>query len=97
MNWKNTRLIFRRELSDQWRDRRTIFTILVMPLVLYPLMGMALLQTAQFLHQAPPKVLVMGADHIADPSELFKENEFQPDLLGQGKNNDGAPILLVDC
>ena len=96
MNWKNTRLIFRRELSDQWRDRRTIFTILVMPLVLYPLMGMALLQTAQFLHQAPPKVLVIGADQIADPSELFKENGFQPDLLGQGKNNDSAPILLFD-
>lgn len=96
MNWKNTRLIFRRELSDQWRDRRTIFTILVMPMVLYPLMGMALLQTAQFLHQSPPQILVMGADNLADQSELFQESGFHPDLLAKGKNDDSAPILLFD-
>ena len=60
MNLKNTSLIFRRELSDQWRDRRTLFTIVVMPLVLYPLMGMALLQTAQFMRQDPARVMWVG-------------------------------------
>ncbi len=57
MNLRNTRLVFRREICDQWRDRRTLFTIVVMPLVLYPLMGMAMLQTAQFLRHDPPRVL----------------------------------------
>lgn len=57
MNLKNTRLVFRREICDQWRDRRTLFTIVVMPMVLYPLMGMAMLQTAQFLRHEPPRVL----------------------------------------
>jgi sodium transport system permease protein len=59
MNLHNTRLIFRREVGDQWRDRRTLFTIVVMPLVLYPLMGMAMLQTAQFLRRDPPRILLI--------------------------------------
>ena len=49
MKWSNVFLIYSRELRDQLRDRRTLFTVLVLPLVLYPLMGMALLQTAQFV------------------------------------------------
>ncbi len=59
MNLHNTRLIFSREVGDQWRDRRTLFTIVVMPLVLYPLMGMAMLQTAQFLRREPPRILLI--------------------------------------
>ena len=81
MNWKNTKLIFKRELSDQWRDRRTIFTILVMPLVLYPLMGMAMLQTAQFMHQSPPRVLVVGDESLQNTRPLLDEKGFHGDLL----------------
>ena len=44
MKWSNVLLIYSRELRDQLRDRRTLFTVLVLPLVLYPLMGMAMLQ-----------------------------------------------------
>ena len=95
MNWKNTKLIFRRELSDQLRDRRTIFTILVMPMVLYPLMGMALLQTAQFLHQSPPRILVIGSTHLEDSSALFHASSFQPELIGNDKR-DNPPILVFD-
>lgn len=92
MNWKNTRLIFRRELNDQWRDRRTIFTILVMPLVLYPLMGMALLQTAQFMHQAPPRVLVVGSELLENHPGLLNRDGFHPDLRANQSEN---PIILV--
>ena len=92
MNWKNTRLIFRRELNDQWRDRRTIFTILVMPLVLYPLMGMALLQTAQFMHQAPPRVLVFGSELLENHPGLLNRDGFHPDLRANHTEN---PIILV--
>jgi len=92
MNWKNTKLIFRRELNDQWRDRRTIFTILVMPLVLYPLMGMALLQTAQFMHQSPPRVLMLGAENMpANPAFLI-DNDFNPMLLPK---EEAAGVVLV--
>ena len=43
MSWDNVKLIFKRETRDQLRDRRTLFTIAIMPLLLYPLMGMACL------------------------------------------------------
>jgi sodium transport system permease protein len=36
MRWSVVRLIFRRELLDVLRDRRTLFTMLVIPVILYP-------------------------------------------------------------
>ena len=92
MNWKNTKLIFLRELNDQWRDRRTIFTILVMPMVLYPLMGMALMQTAQFMNQSPPRVLVVGQDLLPADPPLFTQNELSPTLHS---SKTGSPLILT--
>ena len=42
MSWTNVKLIYCRELRDQLRDRRTLFMIAVLPLVLYPLLGITL-------------------------------------------------------
>jgi len=36
MQWSNVKLIFSREMRDQMRDRRTLFTVAVLPLILYP-------------------------------------------------------------
>lgn len=44
MNWKNVKLIFLREVCDQLRDRRTLFMITILPLLLYPILGNGLLQ-----------------------------------------------------
>ena len=68
MNWNNVQLISRREIIDQLRDRRTLFTILVLPLILYPLLGMSLLQTAQFMHKSPARVWIVG--HEFAPSTV---------------------------
>ena len=51
MSWTNVKLIYLRELRDQLRDRRTLFTIVVLPLLLYPLMGMSVFQVQQFLKE----------------------------------------------
>ena len=51
MNWNNVKLIFGREMRDQLRDRRTLFLIAVLPLLLYPLMGMSIFQMTQFLRK----------------------------------------------
>jgi sodium transport system permease protein len=45
-NWHNVRWILFREVRDQLRDRRTLFMIAVLPLLLYPLLGMSLFQVA---------------------------------------------------
>src|SRR5262245_16153732 len=44
MRWSIVRLIWFRELRDQLRDRRTLFMIAVLPLLLYPALGFAALQ-----------------------------------------------------
>ena len=81
MKLSNVQLVFRREMRDQLRDRRTLFTIGVIPLLLYPLMGMAMLQMAQFMQKTPTKVLIVGAEHVPDESGLFANGEINGKYL----------------
>ena len=39
MTFTNIKLILAREVRDQLRDRRTLFMIFVLPVLLYPLLG----------------------------------------------------------
>ena len=80
MKWKNVKLIFNRELRDQLRDRRTLFTVAIMPMVLYPLMGIAMLQVAQFMREYPTKVWVIGSDNLPDSPSLFVNGKINPDF-----------------
>ena len=81
MKWSNVILIYARELRDQLRDRRTLFTILVLPLVLYPLMGMALLQVSQFMREHPTRVWIVGVDNLPSDPPLWSGDGFASDLL----------------
>ncbi len=62
--WSVIWLMYVREMRDQLRDRRTLFTIAVLPILLYPLVGTLLLQIAQFSRQHPTSVCVVGSDHL---------------------------------
>ena len=84
MNWTNVRLILSREIRDQLRDRRTLFMIAVLPLLLYPLLGMSVFQLSQFLRKSEPKVLVVGSEQLAEDADLpplFVEGQFAPGLF----------------
>lgn len=81
MNWTNIRLIVSREIRDQLRDRRTIFVILVLPLLLYPLLGMSFLQVSQFMREHPTKIWVIGNEHLPEKPSLLADNQFRADLL----------------
>lgn len=75
MNWKNVHLVLVREVRDQLRDRRTLFMIFVLPLLLYPLLGMSLFQITQFIHEQPTNVLILGYDKPAGFPELLRNDE----------------------
>ena len=79
MNWVNVKRLFNREIRDQLRDRRTLFTTLILPLMMYPILGLLLLQIAQFVSETSSKVQVIGADSIAELPELFVDNKFASD------------------
>ena len=55
MKWSKVKLIFFRECRDQLRDRRTLFTIAVLPLLLYPLLGMSFLQVRSSCTSIPQR------------------------------------------
>jgi len=84
MNWNNVKLIFTREMRDQLRDRRTLILIAVVPVLLYPLMGMTIFQLSQFLRHEAAKVLVVGAQELADHDwlpPLLDQEQFEPTLF----------------
>ncbi len=88
MSWRNIRLIYAREIRDQLRDRRTLFMIAVLPLLLYPLLGMSVFQLSQFLRKSEPKVVVIGAEELKagkDLPPLIEGKHFAPNLFGDEK------------
>ncbi|MBI3409180.1 MAG: CPBP family intramembrane metalloprotease [Planctomycetes bacterium] len=67
MRWSIIRLIWLRELRDQLRDRRTLFMIAVLPLVLYPILGYAVLQFALGFAEKPSVIgIVRGTSEDLD-------------------------------
>src|SRR3990172_250940 len=81
MNWFNVKLILVREIRDQLRDRRTLFMIAVLPLLLYPLLGMSFFQIAQFMREKAVRVLVVGATDFAGLPPLIENKGFAASLF----------------
>src|SRR5689334_16872448 len=81
MKLANVKLIFQREVRDQLRDRRTLFMIAVLPIVLYPLLGLSFFQIAQFLREQPSRVLVAGLPQVADVPPLIEDDHFAAQWL----------------
>ncbi len=88
MRWANTKLIFLREIRDQLRDRRTLFMIAVLPMLMYPLLGMVYFQIAQFLREKPTSVLVLGALNLPESPPLFENDRFSPTLFSKPQAAD---------
>ncbi len=76
MHWSNVKLIFLREVRDQLRDRRTLFLIAVLPLLLYPLLGISLMQLSQFLTTHASRVLIVGLSEPKDLPPLVEKDRF---------------------
>src|SRR4051812_35549886 len=64
MRWSIIRLIWGRELRDQLRDRRTMFVMVLLPLLIYPLGRVGLMQIA--LGSGPKRSVlgISGAQHL---------------------------------
>ena len=81
MQFRHVFLLLKREIRDQLRDRRMLFMIFVLPLLLYPLMGMMFFQTGQFTRQTPSRVLVLMPENVCE--QLTAEIADEPDELSQ--------------
>ncbi|MBN2580344.1 MAG: CPBP family intramembrane metalloprotease [Pirellulales bacterium] len=98
MTFRNVKLILAREIRDQLRDRRTLFVILVLPVLLYPLLGMSFFQVAQFLHKQPSRILVLGSTYLDVPPALIEGDEgrrFAKELFPVSKQADLLEVRRV--
>ena len=80
MNWTNIKLVFLREVRDQLRDRRTLFMVAVLPLLLYPALGMGMFQMTTLFSEQPRTVVILGADDLPEPA-LIQNGRFQADYF----------------
>ncbi len=85
MRWSNLWIIFRREVRDQIRDRRTLFMIFVLPILLYPILGIGVIKFTAALEEKPRLVVVVGAEYLPG----------SPALLNSG--GDGFIPALFDA
>lgn len=63
-DWRVVRLVWMRELLDQARDRRTLFMVIALPVLLYPLLGLAVMQLALSYEEQPSVIGVVGLENL---------------------------------
>jgi sodium transport system permease protein len=83
VRWPNVWVIFRREVRDQIRDRRTLFMIFVLPILLYPILGIGVVQFSAAFEQKPRTVLVVGSANLPESPPLLDRSRegFDPKLF----------------
>jgi sodium transport system permease protein len=89
MTIRNVLLVAGREVRDHLRDRRTIAMMVVLPLVLYPVLGLSIYQLAQFLEEKPCRVLLVGTESLQRCTEV-------PPLTDAENPGRFHPSLFVD-
>lgn len=92
MNWKNIKLIFLREVRDQLRDRRTLFMVAVLPLLLYPALGIGMVQMTVTFAEQMRNVVVIGADEIPPP-ELIRDHRFVSIYFNQSEDAEKLRVI----
>lgn len=92
MNWQNIRLIFLREVRDQLRDRRTLFMIAVLPLLLYPAMGIGMLQMTLLFSEQPRTVVILGEKHLPPP-QLLEGDKFVSNWFTNPTDADKLKVI----
>jgi sodium transport system permease protein len=75
MSWRNVGIVYRKELTDSLRDRRTVISMVVVPLLLMPMLtiGMGVLSIAlvgQAMKEIPEVMILGGEDSPRVMAEL---------------------------
>ena len=96
MRFSIVKLIFFREARDQLRDRRTLFMIFVLPILLYPLLGIGIVKFSSALDQEERAVVVIGARFLPTSPPLLnpQSNRFDPRLFDNPAESDRLAIKL---
>jgi len=104
MKLRCTFTIFRKEIRDVLRDRRTLMVMIVLPIVLYPVLMIVLSQVALIqarkLEEKPADIVVQGAANspsLAEKLETIPAVKIvqSPDPTSSLKNGDIQMIVAI--
>ncbi len=95
MNWRNVKLIFWREVSDQLRDRRTLFMVVLLPLFLYPILGVGMMEMTVTFSEQPRTVVVLNAGDLPEP-QLISDGRFVARFFRSADDLDKIRVLTDD-
>jgi sodium transport system permease protein len=84
-----------REIRDHLRDRRTLFMVAVLPLLLYPLLGMSFFQVMQFMRDRVVRVLVTAAPEGGDLPPLIDGDHFAAGLVSDQKSSQLLQVTAL--
>jgi sodium transport system permease protein len=95
MTWKNVKLIFLRELRDQLRDRRTLFMVAVLPLMLYPALGVGMTGMMANYSEQERTVAIVGAADLPPPPLLDpnRPDRFLAEYFDNGNEVDMVRVI----
>lgn len=86
-------------MRDQFRDRRTLFMVAVLPVLMYPLLGSTGFQLLQFMQQSVGRVAVYGVEELEAVEglpELIEGERFAEDLFYNKAERERLIVELRD-
>ena len=95
-SWKNIKLIFAREVRDQLRDRRTLFMVAVLPLLLYPALGIGMMQMTLLFTEQSRTVVVLGANELPNEPQLISDDRFVSTWFNLGNQEADSLKVVTD-
>ncbi|MCP4511071.1 MAG: CPBP family intramembrane metalloprotease [Fuerstiella sp.] len=96
MSWKNVRLIFLREVRDQLRDRRTLFMITILPVLLYPMLGLGMVEMMLTFSEQRRVVVVLNADQMPTSPKFFDESGINEKWFSGGADDASRLQIVTD-
>ncbi|QGJ71857.1 CPBP family intramembrane metalloprotease domain-containing protein [Planctomycetales bacterium 10988] len=96
MNWSRARSIFYREFLSQMRDRRMVLLYTIVPVFLYPIMGLMVFQMGNFIRRSAITVQVVGAENLPQDPPLIQDGKFIPEFLGDPEEAYLVTLQIVE-
>ena len=96
MSWKNVKLIFFREVRDQLRDRRTLFMITILPVLLYPMLGLGVVEMMLTFSEQRRSVVILNADQLPTNPAFLNESGIDEHWFSSGAEDAASLQVITD-
>lgn len=96
VKWNNVKLIFLREVRDQLRDRRTLFMITILPVLLYPMLGLGIVEMLLTFREKERTVVILNAQDLPQTPAFLNDGRIDPEWFSKGKADADRLRVITD-